>query len=151
LRGGAGAGAGALPGDVCAHRARAARHAQRRRGRACQAWRLSRSRRHGGFMGQIRRRDSVEIRARALRMAVVKSAAGCLPCAAAYLKLARAHQADADETPTIKRTGSEVQTAAPAVMDRRAFLKVAAVGTGVVVASVQSLLGPMESMGRSAA
>jgi hypothetical protein len=95
-------------------------------------------------MGQIHRRDSAEIRVRALETASQKYAEGCIPCAESYLSLAREHGATEREIAAIEHTAGHVrgggeQRSAPHIsLDRRKLFRMAA--TAVVAGVAGNLI-----------
>jgi hypothetical protein len=80
-------------------------------------------------MGNIRLRDSSEIRAQALRFAVKKHDEGCVGCAEGYIRLAHQH-------------GATSADFARAAMGRRGFLKLAATAVMAASAAGELLLAP---------
>jgi hypothetical protein len=93
-------------------------------------------------MGQVRHRDSAEIRTRALDAAAKKYADGCAPCAASYLALARQHGATERETAAfrIPSTADRIETeAGRGAINRRKLLQLAAT---VVAAGFAGRLAP---------
>jgi hypothetical protein len=88
-------------------------------------------------MGQVRRRDSAEIRGRALDAAAKKYAEGCVSCAASYLALARQHGATERETAALRLPlGAErIETeSSRGAINRRRLLQLAAIGAAAGVA-----------------
>ncbi len=89
-------------------------------------------------MGQIRRRDSAEIRALALETAVEKYAQGCVSCAQSYLDLAREHGASTRQLAQATERATRTQ---PAGLDRRRLFRIAATAVAAGVAGNFLLAG----------
>src|SRR2546421_661622 len=96
-------------------------------------------------MGSIRRRESVEIRQRALETAARKYREGCGSCADSYLDLAREHGASAAEIARVTGPATPPAGGVHADLGRRRLLQVAA--STVVAGAAGALLFP----GRAAA
>jgi hypothetical protein len=89
-------------------------------------------------MGQIRRRESAEIRALALETAAQKYAEGCVSCAQSYLDLAREYGASARELAQVSERATDAQ---PAGLDRRRLFRIAATAVAAGVAGNFLLAG----------
>jgi hypothetical protein len=89
-------------------------------------------------MGQIRRRDSAEIRALALETAVEKYVEGCVSCAQSYLDLAREHGASARE---LAQAAERAAHARPNGLGRRRLFRIAATAVAAGVAGNFLLAG----------
>ncbi len=90
-------------------------------------------------MGQVRHRDSAEIRNRALDAAAKKFAEGCVPCAASYLALAREHGATDHEAAALHIPMDADRIEHRDAINRRRLLQLAATA---VVAGVAGNLAP---------